>query len=152
MFKALKKKLKDQRGLTLIELLAVIVILGIIAAIAIPSIGNVIQDSREKAIKAEALQILDAARLYSLENTIPDAGIDNEDLEPKFIDSTDNFTTYTVKYVGDEFILDGDGSKGESITIEFNDASKEEINLDEGSGDRAIPAAPVNSVPDSDQN
>ena len=38
--KKLVKRLKDQKGMTLVELLAVIVILGIIAAIAIPSIGG----------------------------------------------------------------------------------------------------------------
>ncbi|WP_449537137.1 prepilin-type N-terminal cleavage/methylation domain-containing protein [Ferdinandcohnia sp. Marseille-Q9671] len=59
-----KKYLKNQKGLTLIELLAVIVILGIIAAIAIPAIGNVINNSRDKAAFAEAQQIIDAAKLY----------------------------------------------------------------------------------------
>ncbi len=42
IMKRLKKLLKNQKGFTLVELLAVIVILGIIAAIAIPSIGNII--------------------------------------------------------------------------------------------------------------
>ncbi len=44
MKKFLQKRLKNEKGLTLVELLAVIVILGIIAAIAIPSIGNIITE------------------------------------------------------------------------------------------------------------
>ena len=45
MKKFLQKRLNNEKGLTLVELLAVIVILGIIAAIAIPSIGNIIENS-----------------------------------------------------------------------------------------------------------
>ncbi|MED3571445.1 type II secretion system protein [Cytobacillus praedii] len=67
MLKNLKKRLKDQRGLTLVELLAVIVILGIIAAIAVPSIGNIIAKSKFDASKADALQVLNAANLYMTE-------------------------------------------------------------------------------------
>src|SRR5690606_12695034 len=59
----LKKYLKNQKGLTLIELLAVIVILGIIAAIAVPSIGKLIDNTKDNAKVAEAIQIIDAARL-----------------------------------------------------------------------------------------
>ncbi|WP_082306925.1 type II secretion system protein [Bacillus sp. FJAT-27245] len=69
MFKNLKKKMKDQRGLTLIELLAVIVILGIIAAIAVPSIGGLISKSKDDAKVAEALQIISAAKLAHASNS-----------------------------------------------------------------------------------
>ncbi|WP_043934230.1 type II secretion system protein [Bacillus sp. EB01] len=68
MFKALKKKMKDQRGLTLIELLAVIVVLGIIAAIAVPAIGGLIDKTKNDAEVAEALQIISAAKLQHASN------------------------------------------------------------------------------------
>jgi len=66
MFKKLmnKKLLKNQKGLTLIELLAVIVILAIVAAIAVPAIGNIIENSRYNAVKADAINVLNAANLY----------------------------------------------------------------------------------------
>lgn len=78
MKKLLQKRLNNEKGLTLVELLAVIVILGIIAAIAIPSIGNIIDNSRIKAVKADAQNALSAANMYFTENadknsvTIPD--------------------------------------------------------------------------------
>lgn len=66
----LKRFIRNEKGLTLIELLAVIVILGIIAAIAIPSIGGLIENSRKDAHIANAHQMVNAARLaYTADST-----------------------------------------------------------------------------------
>ena len=68
MFNTLKKRIKNEKGLSLVELLAVIVILGIVAAIAIPAIGNIIENSRTKAAKADVANIVSAANIYFTEN------------------------------------------------------------------------------------
>nr|WP_188713337.1 prepilin-type N-terminal cleavage/methylation domain-containing protein [Psychrobacillus lasiicapitis] len=62
--KKMRKLLKNEKGLTLIELLAVIVILAIVAAIAVPAIGNIIENSKFNAVKADATNVLSAAQLY----------------------------------------------------------------------------------------
>jgi type IV pilus assembly protein PilA len=58
------KLLKNQKGLTLVELLAVIVILGVISAIAVPAIGGMINNSKINADVQTELLIRDAAVQY----------------------------------------------------------------------------------------
>ena len=64
MTKFLKNLKKDERGLTLIELLAVVVILAIVAAIAFVLIGNVIENSKKDAVISDALQLISSAKLH----------------------------------------------------------------------------------------
>ena len=59
----MKKLMKNQKGMTLIELLAVIVIIAIIALIANPAIGNIISNSKDKAILSDASQIISSAKI-----------------------------------------------------------------------------------------
>ena len=68
MKKFFSKRLKNEKGLTLIELLAVIVILAIIAAIAVPAIGSLIANSKDSAKLAAASNILAGAKIASTDN------------------------------------------------------------------------------------
>ncbi|MEK3807773.1 prepilin-type N-terminal cleavage/methylation domain-containing protein [Bacillus sp. FSL H8-0547] len=116
-----KKMLKNERGLTLIELLAVVVILGIIAAIAVPAIGNVIANSKDDAALTEASQIIDAAKLYVASEPTPtypqtlEKTSTKNDLS-KYLDRSSNFVLTVTKGTNDKLTYTITGHKVNSIS------------------------------------
>ena len=131
----LKKIFKNEKGLTLVELLAVIVILGIIAGIAVPSVMSIIQKSKVNAVRADALQVISAAKTYAAANT--DATTITEfDLADYIIKSklntsssaTDADYTVTVSDNGQTFKLTANTvTVGTGVTVKFTGASPEGI-------------------------
>ncbi|WP_017186710.1 type II secretion system protein [Alkalibacillus haloalkaliphilus] len=128
----LKRLMKNQKGITLVELLAVIVILGIIALIAVPAIANVIEDSRYDSVKATAINIIEAADLYDVTNEV-----DGDELEISVLIEGDyldggnldgNWTGVEVKFNDERgTLIDGTGSDG-NVSITFEDATIQNIN------------------------
>lgn len=124
MKKLLKKRL-NQKGLTLIELLAVIVILAIVAAIAIPAIGNVIQNSRVKAAKNDAIVLLESGRLFEADNGTVTTGSTVTGAQLEDYAETDGgftMTSVTLTKTADGFELDGNWTNG-SNNWTFTDAT-----------------------------
>ncbi|WP_117161302.1 competence type IV pilus major pilin ComGC [Paraliobacillus sp. X-1268] len=80
MLTRMRKMLRNEKGFTLVELLAVIVILGIIVAIAVPAIGNITEDARSNAAEAQEELILDAARLADVEGNFTSSSTTVQDL------------------------------------------------------------------------
>ena len=64
--------LKKRKGFTLVELLAVIVILGVIALITVPLTGQVMLNARRKAIENSAEALLRETSLQEAMNKIGD--------------------------------------------------------------------------------
>ena len=63
-----QRRISDGRAFSLVELVIVIVIIGVIAAIAIPRIGNASQNAREAALRADLKLLRDAIELYTVEH------------------------------------------------------------------------------------
>lgn len=127
----IKKKLND-KGLTLVELLAVIVILGVIAAIAVPAIGNIITNSKVSALKADGQNAISAANIYFAETSgesvtleelstggyLEDVGGFADPSDAKVERGTGDVTTIKIT---------GKATNG-NIGVEFTGASNADIN------------------------
>lgn len=59
--------MRDKKGFTLTELLAVIVLIGVILAIAVPSYQSYVTRTREEVLKSYQANIIDAANQYAAE-------------------------------------------------------------------------------------
>ena len=58
-----------KRGFTLIELMAVIIVLGIIAVITVPKITNTVESSREQAYENQITSLVSAAKRWGASNS-----------------------------------------------------------------------------------
>ncbi|MGA1870129.1 MAG: type II secretion system protein [bacterium] len=73
-----KKKFYREQGFTLVELLIVVVILGILAAVVVPQFSGSSKDAKVSALKSDLSTIRGALELYALQHNdqYPDASDD----------------------------------------------------------------------------
>ena len=145
----------DKKAFTLIELLAVIVVLGILALIVTPILINVVKDSNEKSYKLSADGYINAVNDYILSNQLDGKKVENGKYNIKNLDVKISgkapskgsveiydekvssaqllFDTYLVKYDGKKVTLTEKGCEKEATVNlvigekEYDNVTKDDI-------------------------
>lgn len=106
---------KNDRGFTLVELMAVIVVLAIIALIASPMVMNTINNSKKKLSSEQIKTLEEAARLYAIKNG------------PDTCECVTIATLQSEGYLEEGTISDPDtgGTLNGCVAIKWNESSKQ---------------------------
>lgn len=135
----------NNKGVTLIELLIVIVVIGIISAFAIPAVGNFLDSARQQAVYQDAVAVRNAASWYCSqpentcavdeELTITELGTYLEGFDSSLYEmddtGTDDYVLATLSS-GDWLITLESVGDADDANYEWNNSQADPINADSG--------------------
>ena len=96
--------MKKEKAFTLIELLAVIIILAVIALIATPIVLNVVDSARKSAFESSAYGMIDAVKLQNSERII-----NNQQLEREYTLPSNDIEVQGSQPLGGTIKVDSEG-------------------------------------------
>lgn len=127
MLYRLRQRTQDEGGFTLIELLVVILIIGILAAIAIPAFLSQKSKAVDAGAKTLASTAETVAETYATDHAGSYAGLSTaeEKAYEKSINLANHSEAYLVKAEekggkGEEYIVEAEAPNGATFTIERN--------------------------------
>lgn len=129
--------MKDKKGFTLTELLAVIVLIGVILAIAVPSYQSYVTRTRKEVLKSYQANIIDAANQYAAECIVKNTLVENFDHDIWQYLNFKNKADIANDYAPSVYIRSGKSSTSDLYYIEIKSSKNSSIDcntsLDENS-------------------
>lgn len=129
--------MKDKKGFTLTELLAVIVLIGVILAIAVPSYQSYVTRTRKSVLESYQANIIDAANQYAAECIVKNTLVKNFDLDIWGALNFKNKADIAKDYAPSVYIRSGKSSTSDLYYIEIKSSKNSSIDcntsLDENS-------------------
>lgn len=108
------RKSTKHRGFTLLEIIAVISLLIVLASITVPSYINIVENQKKRADLATALQLAQMAKTYYIEKKDTDQG----KLKEYIIKNYEEFPK--SKYNGEEFDISFDTNNKVNVSVSKN--------------------------------
>jgi type IV pilus assembly protein PilA len=103
--KVMEKRQRGEGGFTLIELLVVVVIIGILAAIAIPAFLRQREKAWASQVTSDLKNAATAAEAYSVNHNGSYVGLNATELEANGYNATDAVTVTVASATAQEYVL-----------------------------------------------